>query len=85
MILIRLSGAAYGIPGMFVWHAVQPWANQLIQNLSRNIVSPAMMRHLEIPNAGQRKSRKRCVVNHLLQRFTPGVASKHDAMTIQDS
>ncbi|AWE73629.1 hypothetical protein CSC32_1490 [Pseudomonas aeruginosa] len=44
-----------------------------------------MMRHLEIPNAGQRKSRKRCVVNHLLQRFTPGVASKHDAMTIQDS
>ena len=82
MILIRLGGAAYGIPRMLVRHTVQPWTNQLIQNFSRNIVPPTMVRHLEIPNAWQCESGKRRVVNYLLQRFTPGITSKHDAMTV---
>ncbi len=34
---------------------------------------------------GQRESGKRRVVNNLLQRFTPGIASKHDTMTVQNS
>ncbi len=85
MILIRLGRTAYGIPMVLVRHTVQPWAEQLIQDFGRNVVSPAVMGHLEIPNTWQRESHERCVVDHLLQCFTPGIASKHDAMTVQDS
>ena len=46
---------------------------------------PAMVGHLKIPNAWQRESGKWRVVNNLLQRLTPGIASKHDTMTVQDS
>ena len=51
MILIRLGRAADCIPSMLVWHVVQAWANQLVQNFSLDIVPPTMVRHLKIPNA----------------------------------
>src|SRR2546430_12731667 len=56
------SRTAYGIPMVLVRHTVQPWAEQLIQDFGRNVVSPAVMGHLEIPNTWQRESHERCVV-----------------------
>ena len=82
MILVCFGGTAYSIPVVFVRHCVQAWTKKLIHNLRRNVVSSAMMRHLKVSNTWQCESSNRRVVDYLLQRFTPSIASKQDAVAV---